>query len=237
MMGVQGTFAYDAVVPDEPRTVNRRFEMKRSQPDDRRVGTLLGAAPIFESVEYQREPWQLYTRVTLTPSDGKGRAGELSFSLDRELIAMLRPGDVVHVVRNIESAIGFSVLRNDRLVAAVGAITSVPLGHGISARVASDVAREMEVVAQRHDSTFKLREIPLLVEVDHHRRILTDGGRVGVYEIFSVSRYLAGRPNLSECAAMFQPGVSPDTAAQTSAQLMVSTEDGVKLSKSSSSTG
>src|SRR5688572_31089110 len=115
MMGVQGTFAYDAVVPDEPRTANRRFEMKQTQPDDRRVGTLLGAAPVFESVEYQREPWQLYTRVTLTPSDGKGRAEALSFSLDRELLAMLRPGDVLHVVRNIESAIGFSVLRNDRL--------------------------------------------------------------------------------------------------------------------------
>jgi len=231
MMGVQGTFAYDAVVPDEPRGANRRFEMKRSRPEDRRVGALLGDAVTFESVEYQREPWQLYTRVTLTPSAGPGRVGEVSFSLDRELVAMLRPGDAVHVVRNIDAAIGLSVLRNDRLVAAVGAITSVPLGRGVSARVASDIAQEMEAAAQRHDPGFTLREIPLFVEVDQHHRILMDGGRVGVYEVFSVRRFAVGRPNHPECAAMFQPGVCPDTAAQTSAQLMVSKDEGVRLSK------
>jgi len=218
------TFAYQGVIADEHRTASRRVELRRSQPDNRAVGTFLGHQPILETVEYEREPWQLYSRVTLTCTDRKGKAKSLSFALDRELVATWRPGDELHVVRTLDLGLAVSVLRNQRLVAAVGAVTGVPLGRGVSARNAMDIAAEMEAVAHRYNAAFEFPMTPLLVEVDQHRGLITYSGRVGVYDVTVVRPYVAGKPSRAECVAIFQPGVSPDTAAPTSAKLLESAE-------------
>src|SRR5215216_2389504 len=67
VMHISGTFDYIFIVPGGSPRASRRMEGSLTRPpelDDRR---LLGHVPILEAVDYQKEDWQLYSRITLTP--------------------------------------------------------------------------------------------------------------------------------------------------------------------------
>jgi hypothetical protein len=79
-------------------------------------------------VEYHREQLQLLCRVTLTATEKHAIASSFWFNVDRELIAMLRGSDVLHISRTHRAGLGLSVLRDGQLIAAAGAVMHVPLG-------------------------------------------------------------------------------------------------------------
>ena len=61
MIPTSGTFDYTFVVPAEARTGSIRSFLR--EPLEADPARLLGHAPILEAVEYQREAWQLYSRM------------------------------------------------------------------------------------------------------------------------------------------------------------------------------
>jgi hypothetical protein len=220
-IGKEGTFAYEFVVPDEPQGDSRRIKgvlHKRLGPGERR---LLGEAPVLETIEYQREAWQLYARVVLTASDKRtASVASACFSVDRELMRMLRRGDVLNVSRTRCGGIGLSVLRNDHLVAAAGAIAHVPLGVGVSVHTPSDLVHQAEAVFQTRDPQYRSHEHPIEVSIGGETRIVHRGARIDPYELFIRHGFLPGMPGTDVCASIERRGVCPDTAAVTSAQLL-----------------
>lgn len=131
-IGPEGTFNYTFEI-DEGFSSTQRAHGKLSEParSDRR---LVGHSPIFEAVEYQREPWQLYARITLHATDRpNATVAGVSFSVERGLVRVLRPGDVLHLSRTPCGGLGISIIRDSYLVAAAGAVQSVPLGTDVSA--------------------------------------------------------------------------------------------------------
>ena len=78
-------------------------------------------------------PWVLRSRLTL-------RAGtrSSSFHLDRGLTSAFRTGDIIHIGCTARGGVGVSVVRDGRLVVAVGAVSVVPMGGDVSVRVASE---------------------------------------------------------------------------------------------------
>lgn len=224
VMHPTGTFDYVFVVPEEPRNGSLRVRGSLREPLQRSDRRLVGHAPILQTVEYQREPWQLYNRVTLKATDrwkGRANVAAASFSVERGLIRMLRPGDLLHMTRTSCAGIGISVLRAGHLLAAAGAITSVPLGADVSARSPSDLIGQAEAIFRTRDPEYDLRDYPIEISIAGKNRIL-HGGRptIGPYEIFVRHGFVSGIPGTAESASIERRGVCPDTAAHTSAQLL-----------------
>src|SRR3712207_2434730 len=72
---------------------------------------LVGHAPVLTTTECQRQPWQLYARITLTASDKpNATVRAASFSVDRELIRVLKRGDLLYISRTHRGGIGLSIL-------------------------------------------------------------------------------------------------------------------------------
>ena len=219
-MARSGTFDYVFHVPDGPRSGTRTLKGTVREPDDP-GDRLLGNAPTLEAVEYQREAWQLYSRLTLSASGLRRLSvGSFSFSVDRALIKTLRAGDVVHISRTYVAGIGFSILRGEELVAAVGAITDVPLGKDLTARHPGDLIEQVEEIFRTRDPEYKMRERPLELSSAGETRIVHRGGtRVGPYDAFVLQGFTLGHPGMDELASVERRGVAPETAALTTAQL------------------
>ena len=111
---------------------------------------------MLETVDYQPNSWHLYSRVTLSPADAnkERRLASLSFSVDRQLIKMLRAGDVVNITYTYWKTIGLSVIREGKLICAIGAVYSVPLGHGVAASFPAAMIEEAEAIFQKLDPTY-----------------------------------------------------------------------------------
>ena len=224
-----GTFDYVFVAPEQWQSESLRVRGALRTPPERDERRLVGHAPILETLEYQREAWQLYSRVTLRATDGRNATvASASFSIDRGLVRMLRPGDIVHITRTHCGGLGLSVLRDDHLLAAAGAITSVPLGADVSARSPSDLIQRVEAIFRTRDPEYYLRDRPIEVSVAGKTRILHSGRpTIGPYEIFVRHGFLWGMPGTAECASIERRGACPDTAAHTSAQLL--DEEGIQM--------
>ena len=95
-----------------------------------------------------------------------------SIGVDRRIISLLQPGDVLNVAKTRGAGCGLSVLRDDELVVAAGAVLAVPLGPGVKVRLAPEIAKEAEAVFQRHDPQFILRVRPIEVFVNDAMRLL-----------------------------------------------------------------
>ena len=190
---------------------------------------LVGHTPRLTAVEYQREAWQLYARVTLTATDrAHASVGQASFSVDRRFIRMLRDGDMFYMSRTSCGGVGLSVLRQDELIGAAGALTHVPLGRGQSVGLPLDLIRQAEGVFQARDSGYRMREYPIELSLAGETHI-TDGGRptIGPYDVFIRHGFLRGMPGIDVCLSIERNGVCSDTAAHTSAQLL--DEEGIDL--------
>ena len=237
-----GTFEYAGVVPEDKnrfpgqwRLIDQSgagsFASGDSLIDDRLVGlqplidiTDAGLTPDVRLSPFtgSGRPKVLLSRLTLR-ADSKDRAtiAAFSFCVDRALISSFRPGDVLHVTRTACGGLGLSVIREGRLLAAVGAVTAVPLGESVRVRIPADVIQEAERAFSRLDSTFEFPEFPLEVHVASERRVLFRGRpRIGGYEVFVEHGYYPGTPGTDECAALSLVGGCPGTAAICSAQLL-----------------
>ena len=167
-------------------------------------------------------PKVLLSRMILR-ADAKDGASVAAFSfcMDQALVRTFRPGDVSYITRTACAGLGLSVIRAGQLVAAVGAITAVPLGAFVKVRIPGDVIREAELVFSKLDSAFEFPQLPIEVAVGSERRVLYGGRpRIGGYAVFVEHGFYPGIPGTHECAGLSLVGSCPDTAATCSAQLL-----------------
>jgi hypothetical protein len=181
--------------------------------------SFLGPAPNLTWIEHTPEPWKLYARVTLTASAREdGNAANISFLVERGVLTMLRAGDVVHVAAS--PALALSILRDDILIAAAGAATTLarmPLGRDVTIRFPDPavVRPEISPGARYRPEDFPARPLEILIA---GARYAMWHGRptLGPYEVFVRRGIHDGEPRMSIEMAK----VCPQTAAHTSAQLM-----------------
>jgi hypothetical protein len=183
---------------------------------------LVGHAPLLEASEYQRQPWQLYARITLIASDpSSALVKSVSFSVERGLVRVLRRGDVLHIRRTGCAGIGLSILRGNHLIAAAGGIVGLPLGADVSARYPYDLIDQAEAIFRTRDPKYYVPDVPIELSIAGVTCILHTGRpQIGPYEILIRHGFLPGTPGKDECLSIERRGVCPDTAAHTSAQLL-----------------
>ena len=106
-------------------------------------------------------------------------------------------------------------------MAAAGAITSVPLGSDLIARHPRDLIEQVEGVFRTRDPHYKMRESPIELSAAGETRIVHQGrARIGPYDAFVIHGSITGLPGTDERACLERRGVSPETAALTTAQLV-----------------
>jgi hypothetical protein len=222
VMHISGTFDYTFTVPHGPRSGSRRMNGILREAPEHDPRRLVGHAPVLEALEYQLKPWQLFSRVTLTPADPvNALVKAFAFSVDRALIRMLRTDDVLHLSRTNCAGLGLSVLREGRLVAAAGAVTSVPLGTDVRVRHPYELVRRAEAIFRTSDSEYHMANYPVEVRIGGVTRLLESGRpTMGEYDVLVRHGFLFGMPGTNECVSIERRKVCPDTAAHTSAQLM-----------------
>lgn len=235
-----GTFDYVVAVPASGMTECTSWVVRVRDPvehagDDLVDARLVGLSPRLEIIDagltpegptYSTtrivRPKALRSRMTLSASKKKlASVSAVSFHVDKSLTSAWRPGDLVYLSRTNCGGLGISVIREGILVAAVGAITAVPLGSGVQARLPWDLAQEAEDVFRRRDSQFELPEIPLELRVGS-QPWLSCGGRkqLEYYEAFVVHGFNRGQDGTNECAAISRIGACSCTGANASALLL-----------------
>jgi hypothetical protein len=197
--------------------------------DDVRDSRLVGLAPALQFTDAgltpdagPRRPWVLRSCVTLTATARlHATVSAASFHIDKAVTSRIRTGDLIHLVRTMSGGLGLSVIRDGELVVAVGAITAVPLGRGVVARIPADLIAAAEGIFRQRDPGFRLPECPLEVGVDRAVSVLCRGRRtLGAYEVFVEHGFLDGIPGTAECAAICRTGLCSPEAANASAMLL-----------------
>jgi hypothetical protein len=242
-----GTFDYVAVVPagasrrwraqprQTPTDVHGRFEPRCL------VGTApwleisdAGPTPDVRASEHTGTvlPRVLRSRITLEASTPEGAlVRSVSFCLDRELTSVLHAGDELNVVRTPCGGTGVSIIRDRQLVAASGAVTAVPLGDSVQARIPWDVVSVAEAVFRRVDPRFEFRELPVELRVRDEVRLVYRGRpQIGAYEVFAEHGFYAGTPGTNECLAVCSNGNCPVTAT-IAAALLLDAQDGFEMNR------
>ena len=221
VMALEGTFNYTFEVVDPVRAGQKLAgRLREFVPGG--APWLVGCAPLLEAIEYQPQPWHLYARITLSASDRwNATVTSFSFSVERGLVRVLRPGDVLHISRTGCGGIGLSILRDDQLVATAGAISSVPLGVDVSVRFPHELTDQAEAIYRTRDPEYEMREHPIELSIAGETRILHGyRSRIGPYDVLVRHGFFPGIPGTNECVSIERCGVCPDTAAHTSAQLL-----------------
>lgn len=147
-ISAEGTFHYVGVVPGDWPSDAVMFEVRDVSDTPHSQRRLVGLSPRLEVVDLgttarrtlpesdatgERVPLTTFVLRSADPS-GASIAG-FSFALDRGFGERSLPGDVWHLVRTFGAGLGVSVLRQGRLVAAIGVASNVPLGLHLQARV------------------------------------------------------------------------------------------------------
>ena len=97
-----------------------------------------GGGPLSPLCDLIR-PAVLGARVALTASDRThATAQAVWFHLDEGFVRALRPGDIINLTRSPRGGLALSVIRGNALVAAIGAVTVVPLAPDLKATVRRD---------------------------------------------------------------------------------------------------
>jgi len=218
MIATSGTFKYSITIPEGGRAA-LPWVAQPTEPlkgDDQR---LVGHNPSVQLTDFDERYGVARTRITLTTQDrAQAIAGAFSLVVNRNFAGMLKPRDVLNVVRTHMCCLGLSLLRDDVLVAAAGAASAVPLGDGVTVQYPDDLAREVNRVYQTRDPRYRMGEVPIQITVDGVTRLL-HGGRVtlGRYEVFVVHGF---EPADRECIALSLVGVCADCAATLTAPLL-----------------
>jgi hypothetical protein len=163
MMPPSATFAYVVRVPDGG-TKNAPWVM-----DSLELHTPTGE-PLIDNRLVGWKPMLYISDAGLTPNASTSRPSVLrselrlvatdkdyastptaSYFLDKALVNVLRAGDVFHMARTGCGGLGFSALRRDKLIFAVGQISAVPLGSGIKVGTPEDLLKDAEAVFRRRD--------------------------------------------------------------------------------------
>lgn len=117
MIHPSGTFDYVGRVRDfEPPISELTFAGRAAQERDMLVG--LSPTIVFSG-----------THVSLSGSNEEtAKIFLISYPIGDAPLLAIKPDDTVYLVRDLEAHFGFSILRGDQLVLALGAVSIVPLG-------------------------------------------------------------------------------------------------------------
>jgi hypothetical protein len=209
------TFEYVATVPESHSgqfQCSARLRHPITHQGNEFDSRLLGHAPQLQIADAgmtpnpcRHQPGVMRSRITLTASTRKdATAAAISVYVDRELIAQLQPGDNMHISRTACACLGLSIVRDGKMLAAIGAVSAVDLGDDFQVLSPYQLVQQAERVFQEEDPEFRFSEAP--VEFIHrtHRRILFRGEcRIGQYEIRLRHGFLSGIPGVDESAAIY----------------------------------
>ena len=238
-----GTFDYVATVPADmatsPGPLTTHDDVTPtgdSRLDDRLVGLtptlVIADAGSTPNPGHSKGVWRPNvprSRITLEASSRKrATVCAVSFHVDRYSTAALRPGDLLHIAGTPCGGLGMSVIRDNDLFYAAGAVTAVPLVN-VEARVLFDLTDLVQAPLQERDPEFELPEVPLEISTGSKRHVLLQGRRtLGRHEISVMHGFYKGKPGADECAFISRDD-APDTAAAASAQLL--DPDGVEITQ------
>jgi hypothetical protein len=200
-----GTFHYVAVIPDRFRPGEGTVVAQdgSAMPDvrsRRHIGDepLLGVDPTLSIRD---------GRLVITASGPQGAlVASASFRVVAALMKTLRGGDVLRLVRVGSGDVGLAILREDRLLVAIGAASAVSLGAGVSVH-ARRAAGNAECVT---------------VTVDEETGRIGAGtrGRIGEYAIDVLRPAMDGLPGHCESVAICRTGSCSLESAVRSARLL-----------------
>jgi hypothetical protein len=216
----EGAQTFGDVEADDPG-LDALLQSRVHQPPSARAQLVVEEAGLTPNAGWHRGVWRpkvLRLRFSLTSERAEHGA---CFHVDRGIARAFSPGDRLYVSNTGSGGIALSVLRSDRLVLALGAVMSVPLGRDVSVRLPVDALARAEAVLRQADPTFGLKPFLLEVTMDGQRRLCPGTGR-GFPDwsvtVLSVPEF--GLPGTDECVAMLRRGACDPSAAEFSAQLM-----------------
>ncbi|HXT63255.1 MAG TPA: hypothetical protein VN696_09485 [Pyrinomonadaceae bacterium] len=122
-----------------------------------------------------------------------------SFFIGDAAQQVARPDDQLYVSRTGAGGIGMSVLRQQELVLAIGAIARLPLGKGIEVRGGPAGSHDPERVSKETWLEFRAGEEQLIL---HDREV----GTFANYDIYVERCWECGTPGVDECVAMSLSG-------------------------------
>lgn len=211
-MHPDSTYCYATTVP-EGAADSAPWVMERAQSFDGVPCTEsdisgLGDRPFLHVIEAgiisnpsASRPSVVRCGLQLARPDDKFRAN--TQFIDKALIHACRPGDRFHVAYTGVGGTDISLLRNGKLIFAVGEISALPLGEDFTARTPIDLALAAERIFHARDPEFRFLEIPLEISYRGKTRLLCknsyrlDGYHVGVMHGFKM-----GEPGTPECATI-----------------------------------
>jgi hypothetical protein len=228
-----GTFRYFTIVPAEPWHELFRWPVQLAEKinetgEELHDFRLTGLSPYLEVTDGGQtpdpsvsRPSVLRSRLSLIASASENsKVSSVSFYVAKDLTRIFKPGDVLHMARTTSGGLGLSLLRESRLVFAVGAVSSVPLGDDVQAATPY-VAREAVSVFRKVDPEFEFRELPLQISIGGHSRLRFRGWQeLGHYVIWVEHGFLPGIPGEDECASIALKGACGATPSSLSAQLL-----------------
>jgi hypothetical protein len=155
----------------ECRAETRGPVVRKGSNFARLVGTSpqVGVTDAGQSDPGLRPPWSLRKRSRITlvaTAQDQASVAEASFYIDKTMTDCAKAGDQMHLSRDAGGGLGFSLIRDGKLVAAAGAITAVPLGNGVEVRIPRDLISTAESVFQKRDPDFEFIEQPVEIKIE-----------------------------------------------------------------------
>lgn len=162
------------------------------------------------------------SELRLVASDTKYAAQPtVSYFVDKALIHAMRQGDVFNIARTTSGGLGASAIRHGKLIFAVGQVTAVPLGSGISARIPSDLLGEAQKVFRRRDSEFEFPELPIELRNGDTSRIIYRGHvQMAGYHVRVENGVYPYDDTIPECVSISLDEACDWVAASATAQLL-----------------
>ena len=178
-----GTFDYVTVMPTPASDGVVRCRARTRTPvahtgNNLVDARLVGLSPSIEIADAgltpdpsPERPRVMRSSIAFTASpDDRAQVRFARFHVVRSVMGALRAGDMMHFARSHSADLAMSVLRDGRLIVAIGAVCAVPLGHDIEARYPRKLIEQATDVFRQCDPDFRFAETPLEIVADRSRR-------------------------------------------------------------------
>ena len=220
-MPPSGTFHYQGFVPVEWAGGEATFEMH--DPTGAEQGS--SSDPLYSNrlVGFRPQIAFVGEELVLTASS-RYRASCMTVSIPfhPKLVAEIRPKDCITIDRSATADIGLSLVREERLIYALGAVTRVWVGRGISFRHADAEGLAIKPRSLKFESAYTLR-----VTINGADAIFRKGDDrvLGEYRVTALSCFRPGIPGDFECLAMTRASMDLQLAAVSTAPAQISMKE------------
>jgi hypothetical protein len=140
--------------------------------------------------------------VIVASGKRKSTLRNVSFPIGDAVTLTAHPGDQLYLIRTGEGGIGMSLLRQQRLILAAGAITEIPLGRDMQAIRGSEGTNDWDNPAADNWLEFRVRS----EQLNLREREVTE---IGGYHIYIERCWKYGEPGTDECVSV---SVADDSA-------------------------